>query len=335
MESPGLNLTSQFYTGASPSLLWEMTVCQSLGDGSGPCAECLNQPRPYGHLVADFLSRQCNLPENLKHVVEVGGGYGTLMAAFREKLPPAKITQVDLSPKFLQLQKERLGAQDDIEFIECDIFTWLPTLQQPVDLLIANEIIGDLPTFTNLSPALFNEPSSAFTAPEFSGSGNFPSNAHQPAFIHSESQRLFRRFGFDINSLPQTFNLNYGALLLLEKLAEAPVRRVFITEHSADDSPPYPFAGCAALQSFSNGYPRQIILKDHDEYSIRFSHLEKAGRLLGFKVLRFHLYDLLEPRFDDQINYLLGGGRPNNENEEIYLEFLEHAAEYQGLILEK
>jgi len=45
--------------------------------------------------------------------------------------------------------------------------------------------------------------------------------------------------------------------------------------------------------------------------------------------------DLLKFRFDDEINYLLTSQKPVNEEQEIFLEFYEHVAEYQGILLEQ
>jgi hypothetical protein len=59
------------------------------------------------------------------------------------------------------------------------------------------------------------------------------------------------------------------------------------------------------------------------------------AKALNFKVTRFHLMDLLNVRFDDEINYLLTSQKPVNEEQEIFLEFYEHVAEYQGILLEQ
>jgi len=150
LPSPKLNLTSDYYTGAYPSLLWEMTICQSLGDGTGAFAKALEKPAAYGNLIADYLQQSTSLPRKCSEIIEIGGGYGTLMAALLEVLTPQQITMVDISPTLLQKQQERL-AQSPITFQCEDIFAWLPTLKRPVDLLILNEIIGDFPTITGLS----------------------------------------------------------------------------------------------------------------------------------------------------------------------------------------
>ncbi|MEA1921829.1 MAG: SAM-dependent methyltransferase [Pseudomonadota bacterium] len=332
MTSPKLNLTSDYYTGAHPSLLWEMTICQSLGEGDGAFAKALEKPAAYGSLIADYLLQSTSSPKECGEIIEIGGGYGTLMAALLEVLKPQQVTMVDISPTLLQKQQERL-AQFPITFQRKDIFAWLPTLKRPVDLLILNEIIGDFPTITGLSRAsLQAHLHKSQTEPETLG---LPSDL-SPQELFAEAARLISTYNLDLNNLPETFNLNYGALFFIERLAKTKVSRTFITEHGCDTVLPYPFSLYPAIQPESNNLnPRRIQLKDHDEYNIRFDHLEQIAKALNFKVKRFHLMDLLKVRFDDEINYLLTSQQPINEEQEILLEFYEHVAEYQGILLEQ
>ncbi|MEA3348489.1 MAG: hypothetical protein U9Q39_05430, partial [Pseudomonadota bacterium] len=151
----------------------------------------------------------------------------------------------------------------------------------------------------------------------------------------NEASRLIFKFNLNIYDLPEIFNLNYGALRFIELLAESPVSRAFITEHGCDTVIPYPFSLYPAILPVGDLNPRRIQLKDHDEYNIRFDHLEQVAETLKFKVRRFHLMDILKVRFDDEINYLLTSQRPINEEQEILLEFYEHVAEYQGILIER
>lgn len=309
-----------------------MTICQSLGDGTGTFAKALEKPAAYGSLIADYLQQSASMPQECGEIVEVGGGYGTLMAALLEVLKPRQVTMVDISPTLLQKQQERL-AQFPITFQQKDIFSWLPTLKRPIDLLILNEIIGDFPTITGLSRAsLQAHLQKSQTKTEALG---LPSDL-SPQKLLAEAARLISTYNLDLNSLPETFNLNYGALLFIERLAKTKVSRAFITEHGCDTVLPCPFSLYPAIQPEANNLnPRRIQLKDHDEYNIRFDHLEQVARALNFKIRRFHLMDLLKVRFDDEINYLLTSQQPINEEQEILLEFYEHVAEYQGILIEQ
>ncbi len=329
MPTPKLNLTSNYYTGAYPSLLWEMTICQSLGDGTGTFAKALEKPEAYGSLVADYLQQSTSLPLKCGEIIEIGGGYGTLMAALFEVLKPQQVTMVDISPTLLEKQQEHL-ARHSVTFHREDIFSWLPTLKRPVDLLILNEIIGDFPTITGITKfSLQDYQQKPQANPEAT-----PSSLSNHQLI-SEAARLITTYNLNLGDLPEIFNLNYGALLFVERLAKTKVSRCFITEHGSDTVIPYPFSLYPAIQPSGNINPRRIQLKDHDEYNIRFDHIEQIAKALKFNVKRFHLMDLLKVRFDDEINYLLTSQRPVNEEQEIFLEFYEHVAEYQGIILEQ
>ena len=328
---PELNLTSDYYTGEYPSLLWEMTICQSLGDGNGTFAKALQKPLAYGNLVGKFLLESTSLATDCEKIVEIGGGYGTLMAALLTVLQPQQVNMIDISPALLKEQQKHL-KQFPISFHCQDIFNWLPSLkQQPVDLLILNEIIGDFPTITKLSKKALTR---SLRQSQYAPLPNLSPASLNEKDLLAEAARLVETYDLDLNDLPETFNLNYGALIFIERLAKTKVARTFITEHGCDTTLPYPFSIFPAIQPLADRNPRQIQLKDHDEYNIRFDHMEQVAKSLNFKVNRFHLMDLINIRFDDEINYLLTSQKPVSEEQEIFLEFYEHVAEYQGIILE-
>ncbi|TLN24025.1 class I SAM-dependent methyltransferase, partial [bacterium] len=142
MSKALLNNTEHFYRGDSPSLLWEMTVCQSLADPAGSYAKTLERPEPYGAKVARLLGERFGLSAGLS-VMEVGGGYGTLMKEFAKALSPSSITMLDISPRFLDMQREALKDLGGISFINADVLQWLAGCEKEFDLLISNENIGD------------------------------------------------------------------------------------------------------------------------------------------------------------------------------------------------
>ena len=325
-----LNLTSSYYTGDSPSLLWEMTICQSLGDGRGTYAQSLEKPAPYGRLLAEFLQRETGLSTNCGPVIEIGGGYGTLMRGLLEALKPERVTMLDISPLLLEKQREALAGQPiECEFICEDVFAWLPRTRPLAELLVMNEIIGDFPTITGIERKDLDQ-----NAAPLPGPIPLPTELDE-AGLKAEAARLINTYQLDIRDLPEGFNLNYGALRLIEILAETDIRCIFISEHGSDTMLPWPFSLYSAIEPPGTHInPRRIELKDHAEYNIRFDHLEQVARTLGFKVKRFHLLEMLGLRFDDEIDWLLRHQRPGNEKQEIFLEFYEHISEYQGLILE-
>jgi SAM-dependent MidA family methyltransferase len=325
-----LNRTESFYCADHPSLLWEMTICQSLAQADSSYAKALTQPASYGSLVGKYLQEETALPAQPESIIEVGGGYGSLMAGMLTVIQPTKLTMVDISGFLLKQQQQTL-KDSPAEFICQDIFSFLPTVQEPVDLLIANEIIADFPTATKieqkrLQPCLEKAETFSPTPPE--NLNNLDADE-----LLNEVARLIAGYRLDITDLPDFFNLNLGALHFIEQLAKTDIKRIFITEHGSDSELPYPFSIQLRTYDRPDKNPRQVKLKDHDEYTIRFDHLESAARKLGFNVRRFHLMDLLQVRFDDEINYLLTTGRPTSEEQEILLEFYEHVAEYQGMLL--
>lgn len=327
---PHINRTESFYCSEQPSLLWEMTICQSLARADSAYAKALTQPANYGSRVGEYLREEAALPARPECIIEVGGGYGSLMAGMLTVVQPTKLIMVDISG-FLLKQQQLTLKDSPANFIRQDIFSFLPTLQEPVDLLIANEIIADFPTATTidqkrLQPRL--EKADTFRPAPAENLGNLNEDE-----LLDEVARLIATYHLDITDLPDFFNLNLGALHFIEQLAKTDIQRIFISEHGADTELPYPFSTQLRTYERLDKNPRQIKLKDHDEYTIRFDHLEAAAAMLGFGIRRFHLMDLLQVRFDDEINYLLTTGRPTSEEQEILLEFYEHVAEYQGMLL--
>ncbi|MBN2333214.1 MAG: SAM-dependent methyltransferase [Deltaproteobacteria bacterium] len=325
-----INRTEAFYCSENPSLLWELTICQSLATADSAYARALEKPAAYGSRVASFISKHTDLAEQADEIIEVGGGYGSLMAGLLQVVSPRRLTMVDISHFLLQQQQKTLRHQV-ADFICQDIFAFLPTVRRPVDLLIANEIIGDFPTATNidrqeLAPHLTHGSTCAAAPPETLAT-------LEGEALLAEVGRLITTYNLAIDDLPARFNLNLGALAFVEQLGKTGIQRAFITEHGADTELPYPFSVQLQTYDRQDKNPRQIRLKDHDEYTIRFDHLDAVARIAGFQIQRFHLMEMLEVRFDDEINYLLTTGRPTSEAQEILLEFYDHVAEYQGLLL--
>ncbi|MBW1645921.1 MAG: SAM-dependent methyltransferase [Deltaproteobacteria bacterium] len=307
-----LNTTDHYYTGESPSLLWEMTISQSLGDGSGAFAQALEQPAAYGRRLGEFLLHETDLPVSGGEIIEVGGGYGTLMAGLLQVLSPRRITMIDISSLLLERQREALApvaAGSEISFIREDVFTWLARERPAADLMILNENLGDFPTLTGIDKQALTACQAPASAP-----GEIPPPGElSPAQLAAEAARVID---------------------LLELLAASGVSHIFLCEHGSDTMLPWPFSLFPAIQPPGNHInPRRINLKDHAEYNIRFDHLEQAASRLGFTVRRAHLMEMLRLRFDDEIDYLLRKGKPENEAQEILLELYEHISEYQIMLL--
>ncbi|MHB8764412.1 MAG: hypothetical protein ACYDA8_08780, partial [Deferrisomatales bacterium] len=120
---------------------------------------------------------------------------------------------------------------------------------------------------------------------------------------------------------------------LLERLA--PVARcVFLSEHGCDTVVPEPW-GDFLVPTPGDGYPRRIPLKGHDEYSIRFGHLARVAEVLGYRVERLHLAQVVGLRSDDGIRSMARARATATETAEVVAELCEHIADYQCLVLVK
>ncbi len=305
---PSLNRTDGFYRGDAPSLFWELTVCQSLGAADSPYRHALERPAPYGALVARFLADRLGT-RSFGTVVEVGGGYGTLMAAFLDAARADRVVQVDLSPRFLDEQRKALAGRPGVRFVEADGAAFFRDLDRTVDLVIANENLGDLPTVVGLRPE------------QLSAGG---------AGLAGRVAAVAARYGLDLAGAPDPFAFNLGAVAFLEAVA-GKARVVLVTEHSCDPvlGPPYAFLP----RPPGGGWPRRVALKDHDEYTVRFDHLERVARALGFRAERFPLAELVGLRHDDAIRSVVRSRGLGAERAELTCELCEHIAEYQGLLL--
>lgn len=306
-----VNDTSGFYEGESPSLFWEMTICQSLADASSSAARALEYPRAYGEILGGFLDSRLT-PGAVPRVLEIGGGMGTLMGNLRTALAIHDPTMVDISPRFSGMQRERLRGRG--KFVVSDVFLWLDATKDVFDLAIANENMGDLPTVVvpfvgDLHDMVRRGP--PFDATPLGRTARLVHGHHLP--------------------LPDggTVAVNVGALELVEKLAGR-AGMVFLSEHSASvrSAPPYDF-----LIPLADGAPRRIALKDHDEYSINFDHLEQVAGDVGFKVERIWMPEFLGVRSDAGARFMAGAECAGNEVAEAVHEFLHHVKEYECALL--
>jgi ubiquinone/menaquinone biosynthesis C-methylase UbiE len=92
----------------------------------------------YGDRMAAALVQHGVAPSGAR-VVEVGGGLGWLSLALRERLAPSSYVIVDRSPQLARAQRARGTAS-----VVGDA-TALPVADASVDLVVSNEMAGDLP----------------------------------------------------------------------------------------------------------------------------------------------------------------------------------------------
>jgi len=198
-------------------------------------------------------------------VLEVGGGTGSFaegfVTALREQHPTLaeglSYTLLELSPALAANQRRRLEplgvrvVQGDIETAE------LPA--GSVDLLIANEMIGDLRT-ARVTHADLEADETGGDSPR-------------------EALACIQRHSLPVQDAPDPFYLNLGALLLVERLPTllAP-------------------GGVAVLTEFGeeHRYPVESFHLDHAEFSIHFGHVRHVARAVGLQSEMEFLMDFLD-----------------------------------------
>jgi hypothetical protein len=294
-----------------------MTICQCLARRDSPYQAALRTPAPYGELLAEFLVARVGLSPEWS-AVEVGGGYGSLMSAFLGVVPLRDVTLVDLSPFFLEQQRRALAGHPGASFVRSDAVEYFRGRVQPVDLVISNENIGDLRTCVDVRrDGLFEELARGSARAEDS-------------VVAAVAEKV-ARYDLDLSDAPERFAFNLGAVEYLEALAPS-ARAVFLSEHSAEAALPPPFDGFVSPPR-SDGYPRRVPLKGHDEYTIKFGHLEVVARRLGYRVERLHLMEFLDLRDDEGVRFMVRAPTIGNEVAEVIHEFYHHVAEYEAMVL--
>lgn len=307
-----VNDTRDYHRRSLETLGWELTVCNALEPPSSPCRRILRDPDSYGNRLYDYLSRCIPMP-SVRAVIEIGGGYGVLMRDFLNKNRKMQATMLDISPLLLQRQRHALEPSDAV-FLENDILDTPSRALQPFDLAILNENLGDLPTLVDVPAA------DLMAAP----SGSDP--------LLRKAGRLLKRYGID---LPQggRVTINIGALNVVEKLCRARIPYIFAGEHSCEAVAPERWRHLLKLRPA--GAPQRIRLRGHDEFTIRFSDLEKVARAFGYGIVRGPFADYLPIDFTDELQYIMAAKSPRTDEQEILRHFIEDLYQYEYLILSK
>ena len=77
------------------------------------------------------------------------------------------------------------------------------------------------------------------------------------------------------------------------------------------------------------------MLKGHDEYTIKFSHLEKIAVFYNYKVVRGQFADFLHPNFTDKVKTALRLETPFTSEQEIIRHFIYDLYKYEYMVLIK
>jgi len=307
-----IHSTKDYHVGGLETLGWELTVCNALQPEGSPLRKILRQDASYGALLSDYLRRFIPM-ESVKSVIEIGGGYGWLMKDLLERNAFPKVTMLDISPVLLKAQRETLKDYS-VNYIEEDFLDTDPSHLRGVDAAILNENLGDFPVITDLDPD------------EWKGSA---ADLDKPL---AKVRELCRRYGLE---RPETvpFNLNTGALEAVEKLCTAEIPYIFLSEHSCEAAVPEPCRSLIRVSSPRN--PERIILRGHDEYSIKFSHLEAVARAFSYTSLRGPLADFIPFDFSPRLRFILASQSAEKDEYEMVRHFVEDLYQYEYLLLIK
>lgn len=297
-----------YYREHVTTLGWELTICNALSLPKSPCRQVLAVDKSYGAFLYDFIVLNGHDPSRLW---EIGGGYGLLMRDFLGQMPTATAYLWDISPALLTKQRAALAGYN-VSFRTYDIITaGLHDIPQ-VDLAIMNEMIGDLPTITGLRRDDICEREE--TAP----------------FLR-ELPRLFDEYPFDVPD--ELFNFNIGAILALEKICLAGIQSIFISEHSCEAIVPKAFEELVPVSAPGN--PEPVALYGHNEYTIKFSHLEAVARSFSYHVTRGPIADFLPLQLNTHLCVCLKRPAPITARDEVLRQFVSDLYQYEYLFLTK
>jgi len=222
--------------------------------------------------------------------------------------PHLQTTMADISPFLLQRQKESL-AGFSVSFLETDFFKMsLPDLRA-FDLVVLNEVLGDFPTLAATSE---------------------PSPSEDPAAARLSARIADFETTYGLRFAPAE-NINIGALEAVERLCQAGVPCIYLSEHSCESffsDPSFP-----SMNFAPSGNPEKISLKGHAEFTIKFSALEKVARAFSYEALRGPYTDLLPVSFNDRVTAALRAPTPLSGRQEILRQFLYDLHKYEYLLL--
>jgi len=302
-DVPGLHDTRRYHMHHPVDLMTEFTVCESLGSLRSPTLRALGLEKTYGAILGDRLRDRGLLGKGCC-ICEIGGGYGSLMRGLLKAHGGLvkRVLMVDLSRALLGIQRKALGPwKDRVTFILGDALEVLPALSG-ADLFLVNEMIGDLPVWTGLDPER----------------------------LPADAETLVTRYGLDVPE-EGPFHFNIGAVRLVEALCRKGVP-AFVSEHASDPivPPEMPFL---ARDLATGGWPREIRLTAHSEYTIRFSHLEQVARALGRKVETGSLLEWVGYDNAQKARFIFSARACSTDEQALTFEFLDHVREYRWLIV--
>jgi protein-L-isoaspartate O-methyltransferase len=223
--------------------------------------------RTYGQTLIDALIEKDMIPKDRVRVLEIGAGLGYVARDAITRLSDAgrfvEYTIVELAPALLAAQKQRIGEL--ATWVAGDALTaTLP--EQHFDLIISNEMVGDLPA-------------KQLTRAEVGLAPDGGTVDREKLRALGGGAALAADFGVGLDDAPEPFYLQTGAFELIAKIAKwlAPGGAAVVTE----------FGDVAA-------WPKLSTHLDHPELSTHFGQLAQAARGAGLDASVEFVIDLLD-----------------------------------------
>jgi len=305
-----INSTATYYQSGEDSLGWELTVSNALYPANSPCRRVLTRASSYGHLLYDHLSLFIPVG-NIRSLLEIGGGYGYVMKDLLIRNPSMTASMVDISPRFSAIQRQTLKDYT-VDYVISDFMELDPSHLAGRDLAVLNENLGDFPTLVDVPRTIFGKP------------------PHEP--LERLTAELFSRYSFEAPGT-ETFKFNLGAVKAVEKLCASGIPYVFIGEHSCEAEVSEPYGSILSISS--SFQPERIPLKGHDEYTIKFSYLEKVAAFYRYSSRRGPFADFLKIEWNDRLRHIMTSPSLADDESEVIRHFVEDLYKYEYLILVK
>jgi SAM-dependent MidA family methyltransferase len=236
---------------------------------AGESGTASRTPRTYGQALADVLVARGAIPDGAVRVLEIGAGLGyvarDLIARLRDAGRDVSYTIVELSPALADAQRERLAGVPGVTWRVGDVLDVAldPTFGATFDLILANEMAGDLPArqLTRMDVGL-------------AADGGTADRDKLRALSRAAAD-----LGVVIDDAPEPFYLQTGALDMIARIAGwlAPGGTAVITEFGD-----------------TSAWPRMSAQLDHPELSTHFGLLAQAARGAGLTAEIEFVIDLLD-----------------------------------------
>ncbi|MDD1753925.1 MAG: class I SAM-dependent methyltransferase [Methanotrichaceae archaeon] len=310
MNGYSLNKTDGYHKYELDSLKWEITLSVMLEDPGGPCRSVLVKSDSFGNLLYDFIATVIPM-DRVRYLIEIGGGYGYLMRDFLKRNKMLSATMVDLSSFLLERQRETL-QEFAVKFVLGDFFEMDDSILSNIDLVILNEVIGDFPTICQVPRNVLLESSDPVDS------------------LLREVRRIYESYEIAI-PVAEHFTVNLGAIQALEKLCKHRIPYIYVSEHSCETRVPERMMSRMELRS--TGEPERIKLRGHDEYTIRFSDLERIAASFGYASKRGQYFDFIEPVIEGEVSLILCLDASRTARQEIIGQFVADLVKYEYLIL--